>query len=153
MKRRLANLVEGDPKAQFKPQTVCLQRDKRLFNLVLNISLSWQFCRLVLRGIQISSWITSTVLLLKNVSRNLLSLSKLWSATSFLSRGKKPTLSFSTIAEKQLAISRLNYKFYFVSLERMSPTKNISRFSTQLNDSALAEWSKHCLANCPQYAF
>ena len=54
---------------------------------------SWQFCRLVLRGIQISGWISSTVFL-ENVVRNLLPQSKLLCAT-FFSVERIPTLGFS----------------------------------------------------------
>ena len=95
---------------------------------------SWQFCRLVIRGIQILCRISSIILLLQNVIQNLLSQSKLWCAT-FFCQENIPSWFLDNI--------------YSVSWGWRSLIENISRFSTWLNIQVLVEWSKHCLANWP----
>ena len=98
-------------------------------------NLSWQYSRLVLRGIQISSWISSIVLLLKKVVWNLLSQSKLWSATFFFLRWEYPLYSFLHTKKEVIWNSfstkylRLLYEFKvlllfcFVSNYSLPPTR------------------------------
>ena len=119
---------------RFKLQIVCLPPGKILciwtWIFLFLCSLSWKFCWLLLRGIQIWCWISSSVFL-KNVAPNLLSHSKLWWTSLFFSAERIPSLGFSVTFTPFLW-----------------DTERISRISSRHNSPNLAEWSGHCLANC-----
>ena len=84
---------------------------------------SWDFCWLVIRRIQILSWILSIF-------------SKMSSETYSLriSCGAQPLFLWRSTYTWFL------YNFYSVSLGRSSLTESITRFLTRLNVPALAEW-------------
>ena len=99
--------------------------------------LSWQFRWLVLRGIQISCWISSIVLLLRMSSNSI------WVSCSV-----QPFFFFFYGDN-----THSWFLYHSVSLERSSQTESISWFPTRLNGQALAEWSKRCIENGPLGAF